>query len=274
MNNQKNPLVSILIVAYNAEKYIDQTLRSCIAQTYSDTEILVLDNASGDGTRDRIKKIKNEFPGKKITIYSSEENRGPYGGLNYLLVRAKGAYIAVQDHDDIWLPEKVQRQVEFLETHDNYIACGAQTFYLYEEKGLAVLARPHGEVSFVDHTSLMFRNKGFLYNTSYVLADEHFEKKILGSAGKMWCLDVPLVVHRIKSDGTNLSSTRFRINIKNLRDFFMVNGVAFSSLVYLADLALSRHLPRPFIWWIRRNITLRNAEWLDMKALARYITIR
>ena len=109
--------VSVILCTYNAEKYIRATLESILCQSYTTIEILILDNNSKDTTVDIIKSYKDT----RIHIYSSEKNLGPYGGLNFLLEKATGEYIAIQDHDDLWRREKLEKQIEFLEKHKQYI---------------------------------------------------------------------------------------------------------------------------------------------------------
>jgi len=255
--------ISILIVSYNAEKYIKKTINSCLNQTYKNIKILVLDNASKDGT---VKIIKNiQARDSRLKVFENKENLGPYAGLNFLLEKAKGKYIAIQDHDDIWFPEKIEKQVEFLEKNKNFVACGTNAFYYYESRKLLILNKKSAVTNFVDHTSLMFRNQGFRYDEKYLLADEYFEKKILFSKGKIACLQVSMTIHRIKGDGTNLSSSRFKISLKNMKDFFVINKINFSSSVYFVDLLLGRYLPDRFIWFIRKNITQKNSIWISLK---------
>jgi glycosyltransferase involved in cell wall biosynthesis len=79
------PKISILICSYNAGEPIESTLRSCLEQTCDDFEILILDNASTDGTVSRIRS----FASPKITLIEGRTNLGPYAGLNVLLERAK-----------------------------------------------------------------------------------------------------------------------------------------------------------------------------------------
>lgn len=257
----KQGLVTILIVSYNAEKYIEKTLRSCLAQTYPYFEILILDNASSDETTKLVKNLNDS----RITLFEGKENIGPYAGLNFLLDKAVGEYVAIQDHDDIWLPEKLIRQIEFLENNQEFIACGTDTFYYFEKRKMLILNTKPEVTDFVDHTSLVFRNKGFRYDPKHTLADELFEKKILSQSGKIWCIQNPLTVHRIKSDGTNLSSSRFSLSWRHLRDFFSVNVVSFASFLYLSDLVLRKFFPENLLWFLRKKITLRNAEWISIK---------
>ena len=131
MNHQ--PLVSILIVAYNPGDYLVHTLISCLNQSYQNTEILLLDNDSSENIQKYIEKAENitqKF--LKIRCFFEKKNHGPYQWLNLLLKKAKGEYIAIQDHDDIWHPEKLEKQVDFLEHHPKYVGCGTKTVMYYE----------------------------------------------------------------------------------------------------------------------------------------------
>lgn len=257
----KKGFVSILVVSYNAEQYIEKTLKSCLDQTYVDFEILILDNASNDKTTEIIKNLNDS----RITLFEGRENIGPYAGLNFLLDRAQGEYVAIQDHDDIWYPEKITKQVTFLEENKTCIACGTWMFFYFESKEVLILNKKPEDTDFVDHTTLFFRNRGFRYKPEHVLADEYFEKKILARNGKIVCLQEPLVVHRIKKEGGNLSSSRFSISHKNIRDFFSANGMNVQSFKYLFYLITFRFLSEKSLWWLRKNITLRNAQWMSLE---------
>ncbi len=254
-------LVSILVVSYNAERYIEKTLRSCLVQTYPNFEVLVLDNASTDGTVGIIKSINDS----RTVLYEGKENVGPYAGLNFLLDRARGEYVAIQDHDDIWFPEKTAKQIDFLKNNDDSIACGTSTFCYFEGKGVLILNKKSLYTNFVDHTSLVFRNKGFRYDINHTLADEYFEKKTLLREGKICCLQEPLTVHRIKKCGGNLSSSRFNLSFKSVTDFFSVNSINAQSFLYLIDLLFRKFLPESIVWFVRKKITMRNATWISLE---------
>ncbi len=257
---KKSNLVSVLIVSYNAERYIEKTLRSCLNQTYSSLEILVLDNASDDKTVEIIKSLNDP----RITLFEGKKNVGPYAGLNFLLDRAGGEYVAIQDHDDIWLPEKIAKQIDFLQNNDDSIACGTSTFYYFESKEVLILNKKSPYPNFVDHTSLVFRNKGFRYDINHTLADELFEKKTLLKEGKIYCLQEPLTVHRIKKGGGNLSSSRFTFSFKSVTDFFSVNAISARNFLYLVDLLFGKLISEDVVWFVRRKITLRSAEWISL----------
>ena len=186
MTKKDGDLVSILLATCNAEKYIKKTLYSCLNQSYENIEILVIDDKSKDKTVEMIKRTQRDIGEEsRIKLLQNKKNMGPYNNLNFLLERAQGKYIAIQDHDDVWFPEKIEKQVEFLEKNKNkgFIACGTNTFYYYEDRKLFILNKKPFLTDFVDHTSLMFRNRGFKYNTDYLLTDEYFEKSF-GKRGK------------------------------------------------------------------------------------------
>ncbi len=264
--------ISILVVSYNAEKYIEKTVKSCLYQTYNNIEVLLLDNNSQDKTVEIVKKIA--LQDNRLKVFESKKNLGPYKGLNFLLEKAGSEYIAIQDHDDIWFPEKIEKQVKFLERNKDFIACGTNTWYYYEDKEILILNKKSFITNFVDHTSLMFRNKNFRYNKRYLLADEYFEKIILAKKGKIGCIQKGLTVHRIKKNGTNLSNSRFKISIKNVKDFFEINGLNKNSLSYLTYLFLSKFLSNNIMWFIRKNITQKNNKWINLDTfISKYFTI-
>lgn len=265
-----NGMVSILIVAYNAEKFISQTIKSCLDQSYKNIEVLVLDNASNDKTLE----VLSNFNDKRIKIFKKNTNSGPYAGLNFLLDQARGEYAAVQDHDDIWFPEKIKKQVNFLEENQKVVACGTETFYYYEKRGMLLLDNCQGFVDFVNHTSLIFRNKGFRYNTEYVLADEYFEKKVLKNNGKIFCINEPLTIHRIRNDGNNLSHKRFSFTHKNLKDFFEINSFEIKSFLYLAGLFAMKYFPEKIIWLVIKIAKRKSQKISKSEFIKKYSKIK
>ncbi len=249
-------LVSILIVTYNADNYIKKTIKSCLNQIYDKYEILILDNNSSDKTVKVINKIKSQ----KIKLFKSKENIGPYHGLNLLIKKAKGEYIAILDHDDLWLPGKLQEQVAFLSKHPNEIACGTWTYIYYESKKILIVDPRPKKVKYVNHISLIFRNRSYYYQPKYKLADEHFEKILLqGNTKKIPCLNKTLAIHRIRSDRNNLSRNRFSFSPKDLQQHFEINGLNLGSFLTLAAIFVSKYFPSKIEWliikFVKRNST-------------------
>lgn len=102
--------VSVIIPVYKAEKYIGATVRSVLAQSYKNLELLIVD----DGSPDRSIEICQQFKDPKIKIIR-QENRGVSAARNTGIRNAQGEYLAFLDADDLWLPEKLEKHVEHLE---------------------------------------------------------------------------------------------------------------------------------------------------------------
>ena len=101
-----DPLVSVVIPTHNRSAYVCQAIESALGQTYSPLEVIVVDNASTDGTREIVAK---RF-GTKLS-YVEEEKKGPSAARNRGIAQAEGDYIAFLDSDDLWLPDKIASQV-------------------------------------------------------------------------------------------------------------------------------------------------------------------
>jgi glycosyltransferase involved in cell wall biosynthesis len=110
-----SPLVSVIIPVYNREKFINASIESVLNQTYKNIELIVIDDGSSDNTIN----ILNGINDSRLRIYS-QPNRGRSVARNFALNLAKGKYIAFLDSDDIYLPQKIQLQVDFLEKNKKY----------------------------------------------------------------------------------------------------------------------------------------------------------
>ena len=100
------PLVSILIPAYKAERWIAETIRSAIGETYARKEIIVVD----DGSPDQTAAVARQFASKEVTVVSTD-NQGAVAARNYAFSLCQGDYIQWLDADDILAPDKIERQV-------------------------------------------------------------------------------------------------------------------------------------------------------------------
>ena len=102
-------LVSVIIPAYNAKNYIRETVESALGQTYRNYEIIVVDDGSTDGTGEILKDYQDRI------IYLRKDNGGPASARNMGIKKSRGELIAFLDADDVWLPDKLEKQVKFLE---------------------------------------------------------------------------------------------------------------------------------------------------------------
>ena len=105
--------VSIIMPNYNGEKYLPESIGSVIAQSYTNWELLVVDDCSTDRSVDLIEKYVAGNP--KIFLFRNERNVGAAGSRNRALEQAKGRWIAFLDADDVWLPQKLERQLRFMQ---------------------------------------------------------------------------------------------------------------------------------------------------------------
>lgn len=103
-------LVSIVIPVYNAEKFLERTIRSIIGQSFENWEILLVDDCSGDRSRE----IMQRYESHKIHCFYCEENAGPANARNVGLKHARGRYLAFVDSDDLWEQDKLKRQLAFM----------------------------------------------------------------------------------------------------------------------------------------------------------------
>lgn len=112
-------LVSVCINAYNRADVIAQTIESVLNQTYKNLQIIVVDDCSTDNTAEIVKS----FDDGRIELYVLPKNSGISNANNECLHRARGEYIAHLDSDDIWVSDKIEKQVKFLEENTRYGAC-------------------------------------------------------------------------------------------------------------------------------------------------------
>ena len=111
-----NELVSIIMPSYNTAEYISDSIKSIQDQTYSNWELLVVDDCSTDNSVEIIKSFKDP----RIILLRNDENSGAAISRNYALREAKGKWIAFLDSDDIWVSEKLEKQIKFMK--DNHYA--------------------------------------------------------------------------------------------------------------------------------------------------------
>lgn len=113
---QNEPLVSVITPAYNAERFIGETIESVLAQTYSNWEMIIVDDASTDRTVEIVQSyVKRD---ERIKLYQLEKNSGSGVARNRAMDLAKGSFIAFLDSDDLWMPEKLEKQITFMLEND------------------------------------------------------------------------------------------------------------------------------------------------------------
>lgn len=117
------PRVSVLMPAYNSEKYIAEAIESILSQTFTDFEFIIINDGSTDGTSKIVRKYATRDP--RIKFIDNKQNRGLIAVLNQGLDLCTGEYIARMDSDDISRPERFKLQVDYMDTHPNVGVVGA-----------------------------------------------------------------------------------------------------------------------------------------------------
>lgn len=128
---RKAPLVSIMIISYNQERYIEEAVVSAVQQDYENLEVIVSDDGSMDTTPEILRRLEEKYqPILKCMTFS--ENVGITKNSNRALRACSGKYIALQGGDDVLLPGKIRKQVAWLEGSEKRVLCGHQTETFYE----------------------------------------------------------------------------------------------------------------------------------------------
>jgi teichuronic acid biosynthesis glycosyltransferase TuaG len=111
------PLISIITPCYNSAGFLAQTIESVIAQTYKNWEMIIVDDCSTDASFD----IALNYAAKdeRIKVYRTEQNCGAALARNKAIKLSQGEYLAFLDSDDIWLPEKIERQLQFMRENNS-----------------------------------------------------------------------------------------------------------------------------------------------------------
>jgi glycosyltransferase involved in cell wall biosynthesis len=201
----REPLVSIIIPAYNGEKHLGDAIESILNQNYSHYEIWVIDN----GSTDKTKQVAHSFPQVNY-VYSDiadtaiARNRG--------ISQAQGEYIAFLDQDDTWVKDKLSKQIAFLESQKHYGAViGLQKMYL--EPGYA---KPHWlKQSFLENAQPGYLPSALLVRRSTFELTDHFDTAFSFASDVAWFfkathsgilignIDEALVNRRIHDENTS-----------------------------------------------------------------------
>lgn len=208
------PKISLIMKVYNGERYLREAIDSILAQTFRDFELLIIDDGSTDGSAD----IVRGYSDARIRFLQNERNMGLCATQNRALEEARGAYIAVMDSDDISYPTRFERQVEFLETHEDVVMCGSfrnnlvdgvETAFLPVEDYTDATLRfslCYGNMFFT-HSSIMFRAEAYrehhlVYGPAKLAEDYQYIIKLAG-VGKLALLPEKLIAYRIYNQSTS-----------------------------------------------------------------------
>lgn len=213
------PTVSINLCCYNSEEYLRETLDSIANQTYKNWELIIINDGSTDSTESIIYEYINQgFP----IIYHFQENKGLGYSRNEALKRSQGEYIAFIDHDDLWMPEKLEKQILFFKSNSGIDFLYSNFYMLDQDKGKkTVVHKKLQPIGFVfEHflyrypvgiLTVLVRKSAFdkleeLFDVRLKLSEEYDIFMRILYFGQASYIATPLAVYRIHS---NMSSLRF-----------------------------------------------------------------
>ena len=198
-----DPLVTVLLPAYNAEAYINDSVDSVLAQTFSDFELLVINDGSNDKTGDLLEQYTDE----RVRLVH-QENMGLVKTLNKGVGLAKGKYIARFDADDICYPDRFQKQIDFLLANPDYVIIGGDADYTDEHNNFIfkfdigwynddeIRGTNFKYCTFV-HSSVMVLKQAIIdaggYNERAITFEDHLLWKNIANYGKLKNINEPLI---------------------------------------------------------------------------------
>jgi len=238
------PLVSIIMPAYNAEATIQSSIESVVAQTYPNWELIAIDDKSHDATHRIVKAIAAQDP--RIRLYSNGQNLGTAETRNYGISQSQGQYIAFLDSDDLWHADKLTRQLEFMKETGATISY-TSTAYIYEGTRSNYILRAKQQLTYRE---LLKRNlmscssvmvcRDMVNQTPFVKGDNHEDYalwlKILRKVKYAHGLDEPLLIYRVSH--SSKSGRLFRSGIMTYRTFRSVGFMSFFALLLTLRYAL------------------------------------
>ncbi len=158
-----NPKVSVVMPVFNRQKFVAYAVRSILIQSFTDFEFIIIDDCSTDDTN----KILNSINDHRIKFLKLKENKGNYYARNMGMEQAKGKYICVMDSDDIALPNRIQRQFEFMEANQKIGLCGSFVKVIDSDE-IITAPEDHEEIKVWSLCNIMFRHPTVFIRTEFL----------------------------------------------------------------------------------------------------------
>ena len=222
--------VSVVLSAYNSEKFLKQALESILNQSYKEYEFIILDDASTDSTKKIIQNLTNK-DARIIAVYN-DINKGLTTNLNKAISLAKGAYIARMDADDIAFPARIEKQVMFLDNNPEIDIVGTAAIDIDEnanEIQLRTSPQFHDDIiallpkaNPMIHSTVVFRKNSFasigFYNEAYrTTQDYEMWFRAAGKGLRFHNLQETLLKYRMDNNYHKRKSLKYRLYDCKLR---------------------------------------------------------
>ncbi|MBU2458965.1 MAG: glycosyltransferase, partial [Nanoarchaeota archaeon] len=223
------PKISVIMPVYNAEKFLDESIKSILSQTFQDSEFIIIN----DGSMDNSLKIIKEYArkDKRIILINNAKNLGLQKTLNKGLKAASGRYIARMDADDISLPNRLGIQYNYLEKHPEIFLLGGSAIVIDEEgkrmgsfrkqDNPSRVRKKLGKSNSIIHSSIVFRNEGLSYREKFKTSEDYdFYLRALSSGKKITNLSDFLIKYRISKNSFVSTKPDQSFFYKKAREFY------------------------------------------------------
>lgn len=222
--------VSVVMSVFNREDYIKTSIDSLLNQTFRDFEIIIVDDCSTDSTV----KIIESYTDSRIRLIKNSENKGLTHNLNRAIELSNGEYIARMDDDDICFPDRLEKQVKFLDKHKKIDLVCSQAVFFGDKKGAMSLLINNSDYiknyicyrNVIIHPSVMFRKSSCIsYDESFVKAQdsEAWFRELVINGKKAGYISKPLLNYRHHKGQTNVkiqNANGLRIIERNYKFLF------------------------------------------------------
>lgn len=232
-------LVSIIMPTYNCAKFIESSLNSVISQTYQNWELIIVDDCSTDNTFEIVKKYMYGEP--RIRYVTLEKKSGAAVARNKAMELAKGKYIAFLDSDDVWFPEKLEKQITFMnnngydftctsytkiDEHGNYLNRTIKAKLKSDYEGVLKTCPGNSTVIYNAEKLGKFRIPNIKKRNDYVLW-----LQVIKKSKYLYGLDEPLGSHRLRT--SSISSNKISLVWYHWKIYREIEKLPFIKSVFL-----------------------------------------
>ena len=266
--------VTVLLPVYNGETYVGKAIESVLTQSFRDFELIALDDGSQDRTPDILARYAAIDSRVRVLRH---DNHGVGFTLNRGFAQARGRYIAELGSDDVALPERLEKQVAFLDERSDYVAVGGYLLIIDgHDRGIGVRTYPTTDERLracmllynpFGSPAIMYRREDAIaaggYTTRFSTSEDYDFLLRLAKRGKVANLPEPLTAYRFHGASTKSTKT-----LAQLRDTIAIKRVAFAEYGYRATIAaravnaaqeLLARLPAGVSFWLFDKIFIRRS---------------
>ena len=213
--DEQTPAVSVLMSVHNGERYMQQSIRSILRQTFDDFEFVVVNDGSTDGSLEMLQRFVNEDARIRVL---DQENTGLPTALNNGIAKCRGKYLARIDHDDFSMPDRLERQAAFLDEHPDVVAVGCWARMIDSDGRYLTTLKPPSDNQTIQrqalaghttmfHPAMMIRGDAVRkvggYDERFTCTQDLDLLLRLGEVGELANMEAALIAYRLHAGGAS-----------------------------------------------------------------------